>query len=141
MEGLTLSKYQEIARQSKIYGETQDCSVMAIALTYDISYQESHRALAKCGRIAGHGFYTRHALSYLTEQYGIAHTYIDLPKQLNGSRYTNKTIANFLPVGNYLIFVKGHVLPMINGKIYDWSDGRKFVVKRVCRIGDGLLGL
>ena len=139
MEGLKLSKYRQVEASSKKYGEINDCVVCAIAMAYDIDYELSHEICAKSGRIAGRPCHTMRAVYKATSILGIPHKLMSIPKQSNGSRYTVKTIANYLPIGNYIVRVDGHALPLIDGHIYDDTNGRKHRIIEVYRIGSDLL--
>ena len=53
------------------------------------------------------------------------------------STYGNMTANNctdYLPRGNYILGVRGHVLGVQNGKVQDWTEGRKHYINRVWKI-------
>lgn len=128
-------KYKTLQAKSKQYGENNDCSVIALAMVYDLTYEESHTICHKLGRRARGSFATIKAVRQLGR-----HSSIIAPKQPNGSRYTVKTIASTVPVGKYLVWTSGHILACINGTIYDWTEDRKHRVKRYVEI-DSLLDM
>ncbi len=53
------------------------------------------------------------------------------------STFGNMTANNctdYLPRGNYILGVRGHVLGVQNGKVQDWTEGRKHYINRVWKI-------
>ena len=114
-------RYEQLGRESIRYGESNDCSVVATAMLFTLSYNEAHSLLYRLGRNA------RKAVNMKSVEihYKTRCSKPIKPKQPSGSKYTVKTIANTIPVGKYLVYTRGHVLACINGEIYDWTEDRK----------------
>ena len=53
------------------------------------------------------------------------------PKQANGSKYTPKTLAKAYPKGRFLAFSRDHVFALIDGKVQDWHEGRRYHIINV----------
>ena len=125
-------------------GETNDCVVRAIASTFGLKYDESHKFVAsEFGRQPHKGtFATSYRLSYRDNILGIKYKII--PKQdlkypgsarhqMNGGGPTAITLSRFLeknPKGKYLIIVKQHAFSIINGVVIGNSnDGSRLRAK------------
>lgn len=116
--------------------EDNDCSVKALALVCEITYQEAHALLAAEGRKSRNGTpfaYTRAAL----ESIGFKAILInknDIICQYPGIHSTAlKGITSYHPARfpdvwkngkKYLMATRGHILAVIDGKTHDWSAGR-----------------
>lgn len=134
----TLSiRYEALKAESKRIGERNDCTVIAFAMIYDMTYLESHSLLMRLGRQVCRGFNAEIA----TRHFNLTRSMKVRPKQPNGSKYTIKTITNTIPVGKYLIFTDGHILACIDGKIYDWTEDRKHRVTHYIQVGSLLESL
>ena len=123
-------RYALLKTESMRYGERNDCSVIATAMIFSLTYNEAHSLLFRLGRNARRGF----NMSILERHYKTRLSKPSRPKQPNGSSYTVKTIANTIPVGKYLVYTRGHVLACINGDIYDWTEDRKHRVTHIVEI-------
>ena len=124
-----IDRYNTLMSESRRYGEHNDCSVIAIAMIYELSYNEAHKVCFDHGRRARRGFYVNKAIKALgrtEKEY--------CPKQPNDSRYTVKTIGDELTYGKYFVFVSGHVLALIDGIVYDWTEDRKHRVTSVIQV-------
>ena len=128
-------KYEKLkkARYRKSLKETNDCSVMAIAITCRLSYKASHELMAKFGRKNRRGANTFSILS-AAKSLGFEITAVNNLVQGNGCGYTVNTIGEKCKAGYYLAFVNGHVLGVVNGDVYDWSQGRRHRIKEVYKV-------
>lgn len=116
--------------------EKNDCSVRALALVCEITYQEAHALLTLEGRKNRHGTpfsYTCAALESLgfkavrIEQNDIISQYPGIHSTaLKG--ITSHHPARFPDVWKngkkYLMQTRGHILAVIDGKAHDWSAGK-----------------
>ena len=113
--------------------ETNDCSVLAVALTCRIDYHLSHVALKMAGRKNRHGVFPEH-IKKATQHLGFTLGPVIRPKQANGSKYTPRTIGQQFPAGRYLAFSRSHVFALIYGEAQDWHKGRRYHIIKVQEI-------
>lgn len=128
-----MGKYSAIRKASDKRGERNDCAVVAVSIAGRVPYNKAHDALRLAGRKNRKGtqrWQTKAAL----ETIGCTYEVTEAPRQPNGSRYTAKTIGNGFKRGFYLVFYRGHVAAMVNGKIEDWTDDRNHRVQEVWKI-------
>ena len=106
--------------------EFNDCTVKAIAIACDVAYKVAHRALANAGRKRRQGCYP-HEQEAALKALGFEVEYIHF------SAKTVKTLASdpVVAKGHYMAWVRGHVFAVKNGKVEDWSEGRKHRIKAV----------
>jgi hypothetical protein len=88
--------------------ERQDCTVRALALARQISYNEAHGLLKWAGRQDGQGYALDIYLSY--QKY--AH-------KLVISKTTIRDFVKTHPLGNYIIRIDGHVFAVKKGNTLD----------------------
>ncbi len=121
--------YSKTVTKSNEYRENNDCSVKAVAITCDVSYTVAHKALAKCGR----GL--RKGVSVFTIQKAVSLLGYDM----NVVEHTAKTISTVsrdraVQDGYYMVLVRGHVASVVNGKVEDWTEGRRHKIAWVYKI-------
>jgi hypothetical protein len=128
-------KYETLkkARYRKQLNETNDCSVFALAIACRLTYKKAHTHLKVFGRRNRKGLDTftilRAAMALGFEVKEVTNL-----TQNNGCGYTVKTVGNKLKSGYHLVFVSGHVLGVVNGDTYDWSQGRQHHIKSAYKI-------
>lgn len=104
-------------------GEKLDCSVRALAVAADISYDEAHAALKEAGRPDGKR--TPHATSRelyrklgfrccIIRQGGIA---------CHGLRMTLMQFIAANPRGRFIVHRRGHAFAVLDGVVHDWARG------------------
>jgi len=125
-------------------GENNDCVVRAIASTFGLEYDVTHRFVAEEFRRKPRKgtFNTAIKLNLLNNIKGIPYSII--PKanltypgsarhQKNGGKSTNITLSMFIekyPKGKYLVIKKGHAFSVINGVVVgNGNDGNHLRVK------------
>lgn len=114
--------------------KNKDCGVKAVSIACRVPYDKAHDACRLAGRKNCHGMWESELLKAIRIT-GCTHEEIDwVPRQKNGSRYTTKTIGQKYPKGFYIVWVRGHILAMVDGKVLDWTDGRKHRVVKVWKI-------
>jgi hypothetical protein len=128
-------KYAKLkkARYRKQLKETNDCSVMAIAIACRLSYKKAHDLMAAYGRKNRQGA-NNFAILQAARSLGFEITAVNNLVQGNGCGYTVTTIGEKCKSGYYLAFVRGHVLGVVNGEIYDWTEGRRHRVNEVYKV-------
>ena len=119
-----MNDYEKIHKQALSLGEKKDCAVRAVTALSNLPYKYVNEMFAKNGRRKGRG------TPWPTLWESI--------KELNLT-CTAKTVTSLerqLPKkGRFLIHTSGHVLAAVNGKIIDWTSGRRHRVVRVWEIG------
>lgn len=115
--------------------ETNDCSVRAIAVAYDLTYFASSEVTYKIGRRRGEGMNLRNFVKYLSQNIvmGKRITYMEtLPKSLSVSKimsmdkYKNR---------NLLLVTYDHIFNLKNGVVYgNTNDNRIRDVKFILEI-------
>ena len=137
-----MEAYTRTRNESVQVGETNDCSVVAFSIAFEISYKTSHAMHAKYGRKPRCGTsYKTHVLcvnemelqGYTTEEIIPRKVYERYGKVIQG-KYSLKSIGAAYPEGRYLVKVRGHILAMVDGVIEDWSEGRKLQVKTIIKV-------
>ena len=118
----------EIEAASISHNERKDCTVVAMALALDLDYKTVHSAMAIAGRKHGKacnfsviGRKAAADLGFLME------TLLD---------YSAKTMITAerdpkLAKGRYIIQIRRHVAALIDGKVIDWSQGRRKIINRI----------
>lgn len=124
-----VEKYAQISRQ---YREKNDCTVVAFAEVFNVSYEEAHLHLkTKCGRVDRKGLCS----------------YKVIPDSITGVKIATRTfgctnipkisLGNFIkqhPVGRYYVCVRGHALAVIDGVIHDHSHKPRRMVRWAMRV-------
>ena len=121
--------YKELAAASAEMGEGKDCAVRALTAVSGRQYKHVHEFCKFYGRRKGGGtawstiWATAHALNL---------------KKMETNRFTAKTVTTLerqLPKkGKFLISTRRHILAAVDGKIIDWTKGRRHRVLRVWEI-------
>jgi hypothetical protein len=138
----TSSKFELMKTEAELCGETNDCSVKAVALAAGVSYKVARDELANKGRKPRKGAYTnqihgslmvlgkavrRVEPEYFIHQYPGAHKNLRNVTTHQPQRF-NKVWADGK---TYLLYTPRHVLVVVNGVNHDWTVGK---AKRVTSI-------
>lgn len=114
--------YKELAKIGRrYYGDTNFCSVLAVAVVADISYGKAFHAYKREGRRTRTG--TRQMMQHQVLNQFKLKSERDFDKT---DTYYRKTLNNVFKdcknwTGRYLIYVSGHVLAIRDGVCEDWS--------------------
>jgi len=127
------SEYQARREISDAKGESNDCAVIALSLTCRLPYHTVHAALAQQGRKNNDGTRFEQTQAAVTAL-GFRLTELIDPVQPSGSRYTPKTVGRLLQEGSYLCRVKGHIFAVIDGRVLDWTDGKRHRINRIYKV-------
>lgn len=107
--------------------EDKDCAVRALAICANIPYDRAHSLLAKNRRTNNGATNTSAVIGQLMNLgYRVESTTI--------SARTVRSVERELIKGVYLLFVTGHFVALVDGRIYDWSRGSLKRVQAVYRI-------
>lgn len=131
------TKYEELAKIGhKHYNDTNFCSVIAVATICRISFGKARMKLSEMGRQHRRGSITPWINSVIQKRgYNLEFMQSDYAVWKNEFEgHHVKTMPKKLPKGDYLIYVRGHVLAMVDGKINDWSEDRALRVKSVYKV-------
>ena len=112
-------------------GETNDCTVKALAITAGISYEDAHALMASVGRKTGKGANGEMILKALSKTLNVTLT----PKNVKtckgeyGKRLTPNVFARMHPKGKFYCITRNHALAIVDGKVEDWTAGRKHQIR------------
>lgn len=114
-----------------VAGETNDCTVRALAAAADIHYSLAHLLMAKHGRKPRKGTYHETQVKAYTEAGGRLAAIVGNTK---GARYrarmvedavphlkgmTLKTFLESTPTGRFVCIMRGHAFAVVEGKLAD----------------------
>jgi len=113
----------------KYYNDSNNCSVVAVSICTGKAYGTALNTLAKLGRRIRQGAYPSMIMKAIE-----LHGFNLIPYKL--AKYgTVSTITKKLPSkGKFLIFVSGHVLTVRDGKVMDWTEGRRHRIRSVYQV-------
>lgn len=123
------SEWDSMCEHADLLKETNDCTVKAITAVTGVHYVDVHALMAKHGRPYRKG----------AKKYTQFSTLRDLGFVIEDVKVKSKTVRTLgrefkgRP-GNYLVWVKGHVLAVKDGEVLDWTNGRCHRVIRVVRV-------
>jgi len=120
--------YQSCLQQQEIKNEHNDCSVKALAIATNEPYIKAHTMMQKMGRKNRKGCMPHEILASIKE---MGFSYKDCGRL---SKTVTTLEAAVSPSKRYICFVRGHVLAVVNGKIEDWTEGRKYRVQTVIEV-------
>ena len=128
--------YSELAKiGNRYYGDTNFCSVLAIAVVADISYGKAFHAYKRAGRRKRQGTYIQ-MQNKIVKEFNLKMT-PDFDKM---AIYQGKTLNNVLNAcknwsGRYLVYVRGHVLAIRDGICEDWTaEGSRRKVTTIYKV-------
>jgi hypothetical protein len=134
--------FTRLQNEADSLGETNDCTVKAIAIVCDVSYKVAHAALKKAGRKNRKGAYVSDQRRAVKE---LGFEMVRVDRSFFIDRYpgnhknlksvTTHHMQRFWKVwcdgDTYLIYTSRHVGAVINGVNHDWTKGRAM---RACNI-------
>lgn len=111
-DGIT---YETLYQSAKHYqGETNFCTVIAMAIALGCKFGKARSIVAKFGRSTGNGLSFHDFKNMLAYCFKTTELYLEPTKLFN--------VHNKLPSkGTYLVLTKGHVSCVKDGKLEDWS--------------------
>lgn len=121
----------------KVLGETNDCSVFAVAIGCAVDYDMAHYALEAQGRRKGHGAYTWQIMKAI-QDLGYAVQDLTQPARKLGGK-TLLTLQRVMahpqmPLGRYVIITSSHAVGWDGTAILDWATETRKRVTQVWRI-------
>lgn len=139
------TKFDELQAQAQEYGDSNDCTVKALAIAGDIPYATARQMLADRGRQKGKGTNTRNVLSSLRElgkttrlvrsshfidRYPKAHRILQHVTSHHMDRFNNVWADGH----TYLCVTNSHVFTVVDGTNHDWTRGRVLRVLQIYRV-------
>lgn len=121
--------YYKADKASTRVCETNDCGVKAVSILCDVPYHVAHRAMKKQGRKDRKGS-SYYGIGRAIQSLGFHTALIDV------SAKTMATISRDPEVqqGYYAVFVKQHIASVVNGKVEDWTQGRRHKIIQVLKV-------
>ncbi len=157
---MTTKLFQKVLKRSRKWGESNDCTVKALAIATDIPYEQAHGLLALRGRSYQKGTEMSNVWSAMRELGWEKTTIVDRPMVERHERWsqmdfkmttcdavkkmrkhklfnakTIKSLKDYLPSrGIFLVETSSHVLCVRAGAIHDWTTNRQHRIKQIHRI-------
>ena len=123
-------KRKHLRDKSNEFFETNDCSVKALALVTDSTYDVAHATLRAKGRKKGRG---TNMGQWLPAVEDLGYHYVNVTGSFEGK--TVNSIEAELPKGKkFYIIVRAHMAAFDGNEIVDWSQGRRHRVTHVYHV-------
>lgn len=131
-----MPRFRELYNKVISIGDRSACTVIATAIVCGCSHASADKVVTEVGgRTRGNGIYFNgtELMHSVLAKFGKVAT-SEYQRQYGVRGFSLKTVAKRYPRGRYLVFIKGHVAALRNGKLDDWSEGRSHTVLSVYRI-------
>ena len=147
------SLYDGMTEDRKAYNERNDCAVVAVAAATGVDYKTTHATFRRNGRrsrgrtamsitfkvLKSLGAEVEQVVYNQSNSRRYSRTYAQNPGFTNQFRSNTVTtiegeIQRKDPQGHYLIRTRGHILAFADGRIQDWTAGRRHRVIEVYRV-------
>jgi hypothetical protein len=125
--------YRQATIDSIAMNESNDCAIKAVAIVTGTPYDTIHRLFKARGRIDGTATSATMTLDVMERDLGLTISIADI-RQQSGRRYTVRTIPKARPIGRHLVYVKDHVLALVDGLVMDWTRNRMHRVEHIWTI-------
>jgi len=122
--------FDKTMKDSKSLGETKDCAVKAVAIVTNTPYKVVHQMMAKNGRRPRQGTPMIVTMAVL-KQLGV---YVEKADDQFRARTINQLKYDLPKKGRYLVRTSRHILACVDGKICDWTEGRRHRPKEFYQI-------
>lgn len=128
--------FEEIYRAIKHEKENNCCTVVATAIACNVRFSKAKRVLASVsGRRKGRGVAFRlthnEAFKALGKKLKPCVTWTSCPTVTSLEQWANRS-ENKGKV--FLVYIRGHVLTIRQGKVIDWTQGRRHKVQAVYEV-------
>ena len=124
-------------KPSDAYNETDDCTVVAVAIAGKVSYDMAHSVMKKCGRKDRSGASVR-TVSAALASIGADEIPINMMKLREKNKGVGLTPNNIVKVlskyRNYIAYTSTHVLTIRKGVVEDWTDGKRHKITEVYEV-------
>ena len=115
-----MNTFDKLNNAANRMGETNDCSVKALATVCSISYSKAHALMAKHGRKPRQGAHTWQTLQAVTEM-GFEVEVIKNPKYKTINQFEQALKAGKIR-GAWLVHVCRHIAGAKRGVLADWTS-------------------
>lgn len=122
--------WDKMATASAAHGENNDCTVKALTAATGLTYDECHAALKTAGRKNRRGCHMHREGVAAATALGFHMTRLG-PHQYNAKTMITAERDRNLKKGRFVLRVRGHVAALIDGKVIDWSQGRRHRINAV----------
>lgn len=126
------SIYNKLCAGRSSFNERNDCAVVAVTQVSGLIYEQVHYKFYQLGR-KSKGTTPNHITKKVLKSLGLSLR----PIKVGSGTVNGLELELSLSGGTYLIWTRGHVLAFVDGKIQDWTQGRKHRPKRVCEVVKG----
>ena len=124
-------------KQREPYNETDDCTVVAVAIAGKVSYDMAHSVMKKCGRKDRSGASVRTVSAALASigAEEIKLRVMELEYKNKGVGLTPNNIVKVLSkYRTYIAYTVNHVLTIRKGVVEDWTDGKRHKITEVYEV-------
>lgn len=136
-------KIGQIINHPKFKGDDNMCTLIANSMAFDLDYGWVYDFMSKEGREHGRGLQawrSKEIIEKIAKKLGYDTKWYDgydlhEMRSNDGGKYmTTANFNNYFSNGNYILKIKGHAVACVDGKIADYTKGRKFRIRDVCKI-------
>jgi hypothetical protein len=152
-----MKKFDNMLRESALHFEINDCTVIALAIAAEISYEDAYKTCWNRGRKARTGMMTRKHIQCFLDldlpvyevlrmrgkqtlyriRYSEAILNVSALYNEKNKQYTANTITDICkPDKKYVAYTRDHVLAIDNKIVQDWTNGRKHRIISLFQIGE-----
>lgn len=133
MTSTSKALWDAMSLKATAHGETNDCTVRALTASTGLDYDVCHAQLKKQGRK------NRKGVHWIVEGPKAAKALGFTMRQMDRSEYRAKTMITAerdraFRSGNFAVLVRGHVAALVDGKVIDWSAGRRHRIQAVYEV-------
>lgn len=133
LEWMSDARFNEVVGSDDRFwlGERRDCALLSVAVVTGIPYKVIHEAFTLSGRVSGRGSTKGQILSSL-ERLGVRF-------RSKSSGWEAKTLVTlerdpFFKNGDFVVLVRNHALPVIDGEVLDHYKGKRSRIQSVIQI-------
>lgn len=137
--------YSEIAKTQEYNSDRNCCTVVASSIAFNVPFDEMQNYFFQHGRKRNKGYNMYKIVPEIAKDYGYkAEKFHKVPNGYYNSEtketilpsisLTVKNCTKYLTKGTFILGVREHVLAVKNGKVEDWTRGRKHRVKYIYKI-------
>lgn len=122
--------WQSMVTDSRAKGEHNDCTVKALTAATGLPYDQCHAALAKQGRKPRKGCHFSSMGKRAAAELGWLMETVD-PYDYRAKTMITAERDRAFRSGRYVCQVRRHVAALVDGKVIDWSQGRRHRLQAV----------
>jgi hypothetical protein len=116
----------------KYYNDSNNCTVVTTAIAAGVTYGKAFNLLKSLGRKTGKGVPFALIDKHVFKELGFR---LIMQGDTSTRWGTVSSITTKLPSkGTFIAYVSGHVLTVRDGKVMDWTEGRRHRIKKVYQV-------